>query len=77
MTDDQHAELAAVLNHVHGNVALSNYQCALMDKLYPPPRWRKTFSGPRTNHATKGTRVEVLWTNYDPAKNYDQHPRLF
>jgi hypothetical protein len=23
-------------------------------------------SGARTNHATKGTRIEVLWTNYDP-----------
>jgi DNA adenine methylase len=76
MTDDQHAELAEVLNHVQGKVALSNYQCVLMDKLYPPAKWHKTFSGPRTNHATKGTRVEVLWTNYDPAKNHDHHPRL-
>jgi len=68
MTDDQHAELAHVLNHVQGMVALSNYQCALLDKLYPAPRWRKTLSGPRTNHATKGRRVEVLWTNYNPQK---------
>jgi DNA adenine methylase len=77
MTNEQHAELAAVLNHVQGKVALSNYQCALIDKLYPAPKWRKTFSGPKTNHATKGTRVEVLWTNYDPtATNHDDHPRL-
>jgi hypothetical protein len=40
----------------------------LLDKLYPAPRWRKTLSGPRTNHATKGKRVEVLWTNYNPQK---------
>jgi DNA adenine methylase len=78
MTDAQHAELAEILNHAKGKVALSNYQCALMDKLYPHSRWRKTFSGPRTNHATKGKRVEVLWTNYDPTEaRHDDHPRLF
>jgi DNA adenine methylase len=78
MTDEQHAELAKVLNRVQGKVALSNYPCALMDKLYPSAKWHKTLSGPRTNHATKGTRVEVLWTNYDPVKlNHDQHPTLF
>ncbi len=77
MTDEQHAELANVLNHAQGMVALSNYQCALMDRLYPSAKWRKTLSGPKTNHATKGTRIEVLWTNYDPAKlNHDHHPRL-
>ena len=47
-------------------VAVSNYQCGLMDELYPPPKWYKTLSGARTNHATKGIRIEVLWTNYDP-----------
>ncbi|TAN37212.1 MAG: DNA adenine methylase [Verrucomicrobia bacterium] len=66
MTDNHHHELAAVLNHVKGWVAISNYQCKLMDALYPAPRWKKSVSLPRTNHATKGTRVEVLWTNYDP-----------
>jgi len=66
MTNQQHAELAKILNKVRGMVAVSNYQCDLMDELYPAPKWYKTVSGARTNHATKGTRVEVLWTNYDP-----------
>jgi DNA adenine methylase len=66
MTNQEHAELARVLNKVRGMVAISNYQCDLMDELYPPPKWHKTMSGARTNHATKGTRIEVLWTNYDP-----------
>lgn len=48
-------------------VAISNYQCDLMDKLYPSKYWWKTVSPEKTNHATKGKRVEVLWTNYDPA----------
>ena len=65
MTDDEHRSLADTLNAVQGLVALSNYQCELMDHLYPPPKWRKYVSPPRTNHATKGIRVEVLWTNYD------------
>lgn len=64
MTDEQHEELAAMLNSVQGRVAISNYQCDLMDRLYPPTRWHKHVGSPRTNHSTKGTRVEVLWTNY-------------
>jgi DNA adenine methylase len=66
MTNQEHAELARVLNNVRGLVAVSNYQCDLMDELYPPPKWHKTLSGARTNHATKGIRIEVLWTNYNP-----------
>jgi DNA adenine methylase len=66
MTNQEHAQLASLLNKVHGMVAVSNYQCELMDDLYPRPKWRKTVSGARTNHATKGIRVEVLWTNYEP-----------
>jgi DNA adenine methylase len=64
MTDDEHAELAALLNSARAKVAVSNYPCELMDRLYPAPKWHKTVSSARTNHATKGTRVEVLWTNY-------------
>ena len=63
MTDQQHRELAKVLNTVKGMVAISNYRCSLMDELYPAPRWRKIVGPARTNHATKGTRVEVLWVN--------------
>lgn len=66
MTNQQHAELATLLNNVRGKVAISNYQCALMERLYPASKWHKTVSAARTNHATKGTRIEILWTNYDP-----------
>jgi DNA adenine methylase len=68
MSDDEHRELAATLNECKGKVAVSNYDCALMDELYPSPGWHKFVSQPRTNHATKGQRVEVLWTNYDPLR---------
>lgn len=75
MTDQQHADLAAVLNSVAGMVALSNYDCGMLDDLYPPSKWRKIKSPPRTNHATKGKRVEVLWVNYDPAGHSGQIER--
>ncbi len=66
MTDKDHQDLADVLNAVKGKVAISNYDCDLMGNLYPAKRWKKHVAQPKTNHATKGTRVEVLWTNYDP-----------
>lgn len=64
MTDEEHTELASVLNRLQAKVALSNYDCGLLNELYPPPKWRKLKSPPRTNHATKGQRTEVLWTNF-------------
>lgn len=66
MSDAQHIELASILNAVKGKVAISNYDCELMDRLYPGPKWLKFRSPERTIHSTKGKRAEVLWTNYDP-----------
>jgi DNA adenine methylase len=71
MTDAEHEELAAVLNAVRGKVAFSNYDCDLLNRLYPSPRWWKIVSPPKTNHATKGKRTEVLWTNYDPSGGWE------
>lgn len=65
LTDDQHRQLAKALNLAKGLVAISNYQCALMDELYPAPKWRKILSPMKTIHSTKDKRQEVLWTNYD------------
>lgn len=66
MTDNEHRELARVLNSAQGLVAISNYQCGLMDELYPPSKWVKHVAPEKTIHSTKGKRVEALWTNYDP-----------
>ncbi len=68
MTDDEHRELASVLNKVKGRVAISNYDCTLMDELYPLRCWYKNVGPDKTNHSTKGKRREVLWTNYDPCR---------
>jgi DNA adenine methylase len=65
MTNDEHCHLSRVLNSVKGLVAISNYQCDLMDELYPAPKWKKHFSPLKTIHSTKDKRQEVLWVNYD------------
>ncbi|MFZ1508323.1 MAG: hypothetical protein WAV74_16235 [Anaerolineae bacterium] len=49
-------------------VAISNYQCDLMEDLYPAPKWIKHVAAAKTIHSTKGTRTEALWANYDIAK---------
>ena len=67
MNDNEHRALAETLNSVQGMVAISNYDCALMNTLYPATKWTKNVGQPRTIHSTKDTRVEILWTNYDPS----------
>jgi DNA adenine methylase len=68
MTDRDHRELAKVLNTAEGMVAVSNYECELMEELFPLGKWHKYRSPEKTIHSTKDKRVEVLWTNYAPLK---------
>lgn len=68
MTDGQHEDLAWVLNNVEGKVAISNYDCDLMNDLYPSPKWTKHFGLEKTIHSTKDKRQEVLWVNYADTK---------
>ena len=65
MSNIEHQELATVLNSVAGLVAISNYDCQLMDELYPSSKWKKIYSPEKTIHSTKDVRQEVLWVNYD------------
>lgn len=69
MTDEQHIELAEVLNQVKGKVALSNYDCDLMDRLYPTPKWNKIFAPAKQINSTHDIRQEVLWVNYSVIDN--------
>lgn len=66
MTDEEHRELSQVLNEVVGKVAVSNYDSPLMNEIYRRGKWFKFIAPEKTIHSTKGTRQEVLWTNYDP-----------
>jgi len=75
MSDEEHRQLAKVLNTVQGRVAISGYDCDLMNELYSPPKWFKNVGLTRTIHSTKDKRTEILWTNYKPEKQ--QSPILF
>ena len=64
MDEEEHREFAAVVNGCEGMVAVSGYDHPLMDELFAPGRWRKILGTHKVNHSTKGTRQEVLWTNF-------------
>lgn len=64
MTNKDHMQLAEILNNVQAKVALSNYDCALMEDLYPADKWTKIMAPEKTIHSTKGVRRECLWINY-------------
>lgn len=64
MSDREHIELAQVLRNVKGKVAVSSYDCKLMDNLYGG--WHKIQAPSKLAHSVKKPRREVLWTNYDP-----------
>lgn len=66
MDECQHREFADAVNCCRGKVAVSGYDHFLMDDLFKPRRWVKTIGPDKTNHSTKGTRQEVLWTNFNP-----------
>jgi DNA adenine methylase len=68
MTNCDHTELSKTLNSVEGLVAISNYECDLMEKLYPSVKWTKIYAPKKTIHSTKDVRQEVLWVNYNIEK---------
>lgn len=64
MDEDQHRLFAEVANECAGKVAVSGYDHPLMEELFPSNRWYKIVGEDKTIHSTKGTRQEVLWTNF-------------
>lgn len=70
MTDEQHRELAELLNSVKGMVVLSGYPCDLYDKdLYP--RWKRIARKAFADGAR--VRTEVIWLNDACANGLNQH----
>jgi DNA adenine methylase len=63
MTNQEHRQLAKVLRHVKGKVAVSGYHGTLMDELYSD--WHCIEAPSKNCHSIKKPRTEVLWTNYD------------
>lgn len=68
MDEQQHREFAKVVNLCVGKVAVSGYDHPIMNELFPESKWHKVVNQPKTIHSTKGTRTEVLWTNYPANK---------
>lgn len=62
MSESDHVELAAVLTHCRGKVAVSGYDCELMRRLYRG--WRRIQGPEKTAHSAKTPRQETLWTNF-------------
>ena len=62
MDEEAHRELAQVLRSCKGKVAISGYQCALMDELYEG--WTRYDALPKNCHSVKEERSEALWMNY-------------
>ena len=76
MLDREHIELAAVLRSIDGKVALSGYECDLMDELYSD--WHVTKAPIKIINSAKQPRQETLWTNYDPGKVQEcRHRTIF
>lgn len=66
MSDDDHRQLAATLRKVQGKVAISSYECDLMQELYGD--WYCTVAPAKYAHSIKQLRTEALWTNYNPVE---------
>lgn len=76
MTDEDHRKLAYVLHNVSAKVAISGYDCSLMDELYGD--WKRIPAPSKYCHSIKKLRTEVLWVNYD-LENYSlqiKQPKL-
>lgn len=74
MSEDDHRELAILLQSVSGSVILSGYRCDLYDReLYPD--WYSTEREHLADGAVK--RTEVLWLNEIAAKRLSQKVLAF
>lgn len=62
MNDAEHRELAVVLRSCKGKVAVSGYECSLMNELYGD--WNRHDAPIKNCHSVKTSRQEALWTNY-------------
>ncbi len=62
MVDQEHIELAQVLNSTIGKVAISGYRNDQMDKWYKG--WHRYDAPIKTTHSVKQLRQECVWMNY-------------
>lgn len=70
MNDEEHRELSEVLHDCEGKVAVSSYQCNIMEELYGD--WNRVDAPEKTMHTTKDKRQESLWINYEPPERNEE-----
>ena len=63
MSDDDHRELAALLQHIKGRAVLSGYCSPLYDELFAD--WHRVDADEKLCNSSKGKRRESLWTNFE------------
>jgi len=64
MTDNDHCELAEVLNAVEGRAVVSGYRTPMYDTLFRS--WHRIDAPLKTINSSKGERQESLWFNFTP-----------
>ena len=62
MTDEQHIELAEMLQNVDGRAILSGYRTPLYDRLYA--KWRRVDAAVNICNSVRKPRQESLWMNF-------------
>ena len=62
MSDQDHRNLAKLLNEVKGKVAISGYRCELMEEIYS--KFRRIDAPEKLCHSVKSARFESLWVNF-------------
>ena len=63
MTDDDHEELAMVLNSIRGRAVVSGYRTELYDRLFS--HWRRVDDEVRSCNSVRKPRRESVWMNFE------------
>ena len=66
-TDQDHEDLAELLNNIKGKAMISGYECPIMNKLYKG--WYTQKFSIKYNNIRNQRVQEIVWMNYDPYKN--------
>jgi len=62
MTNQDHIDLAGVLNRIRGRAVLSGYRTDLYDELYAD--WKRVDARERNCHSVRKPRQEAAWMNF-------------
>lgn len=72
--DEDHIDLAGLLNNITGRVMISGYDCPLMQELYKD--WVQVKFPIKKNNMRSTISQECIWMNYDP-KTVNRQTELF